>query len=103
MFLRTSESEIWLVKLLLEANSRIGSNQPLADGHLMTVDRRLMAKRLEESNRRLVRSEVADVHSFDLGKFGSSKIQTFRMKILKRPTCSKYTTKAPHVVFKNKE
>jgi hypothetical protein len=35
----------------------------------MTVDQRLMAKRLVLSNRRLVQSEVPDVGSFDLEKF----------------------------------
>jgi hypothetical protein len=35
----------------------------------MTVDQRPTAKRLEQSNRQLVRSGIADVHRFDLEKF----------------------------------
>jgi hypothetical protein len=45
----------------------LGSNQPLASGHLMTVDQRPTAKRLEQSNR--VRSGIADAHRFDLENF----------------------------------
>ncbi|KAJ7078333.1 hypothetical protein C8R44DRAFT_754890 [Mycena epipterygia] len=43
--------------------------QNASTGLLMTVDQKVLAKRLELSNRQLVRPQVAGVGSFDLEKF----------------------------------
>jgi hypothetical protein len=55
----------------------------------MTVDQWPTAKWLEQSNRHLVQSGIADAHRFDSENFRFIKIQTFQFKDLRRQFCYK--------------